>query len=142
MDTPLIITLVAVAVTTLIAFVVIAPRMRRKREEHKQELAREHLQEAQARSLRAEQEDAAAEEQIARARREQAEVAQRAAQAEREAQQRMETAQHERTEAGRLQHKAQELSPDVDASPRGDGYEDESHARDIDLREEEAARGR
>jgi type II secretory pathway component HofQ len=79
----------------------------------KREQAREHLQEAQVRGARAEQEQALAEEQAARARRERAEVQERAALAEQEARERAAHAGEEHAAAAELRAKAEKLSPDV-----------------------------
>src|SRR4051812_43021751 len=77
----------------------------------KREQAREHLQEAQVRAARADQQQALAEEQAARARREQAEAQERAARAQQEAQQMAAQAHEDRSAAEQLRAKAERLAP-------------------------------
>jgi phage protein D len=81
----------------------------------KREQAREHLQEAQVRSARAQQEQALAEEQAARARRERAEIQERTTLAEQEARERAARAGEEQAAADELRAKAQKGAPDLPA---------------------------
>nr|WP_246324637.1 hypothetical protein [Petropleomorpha daqingensis] len=85
----------------------------------KQEQAREHLQEAQVRAARADQQQALAEEQAARARREQAEAQERAARAEREAREMHASAHEDRSAAEQLRAKAEKLAPGLSAQHDG-----------------------
>jgi len=113
-----VIVLIVVAVLALIAAFVLVPRMRN--DAKKQEQAREHLQEAQVRSNRAEQQQASAQEQVAAARRERAEVEERAALAEREAEQKLADARSEQAQADNLHQRAEHLAPGVSGDGSGD----------------------
>ena len=97
MDTWVIV-LIVIAVVVVLALIALtmasAPAWPQAR---KREQAREHLQEAQVRTAKADQEQALAEEQAARARREKAEAEERAAVAEREARERVAQAHDERS---------------------------------------------
>jgi len=115
-----VIVLIVVAILALIAAFVLVPRMRN--DAKKQEQAREHLQEAQVRSNRAEQQQASAQEQVAAARRERAEVEERAALAEREAEQKLANARSEQAQADSLHQRAEHLAPGVGSGD--DGYDD------------------
>ena len=81
----LIVLIVVVAVIVLALAALMAAKRNRIAKTRKREQAREHLQEAQVRAARADQQQALAEEQAARARREQAEAEERAARAQQEA---------------------------------------------------------
>src|SRR3954463_2221003 len=90
----------------------------------KREQAREHLQEAQVRAARAEQQQALAEEQAARARREQAEAQERHARPGQDAPRNHARAEEDRSTADRLRAKAEKLAPGLaseHARARADG---------------------
>jgi hypothetical protein len=89
----------------------------------KREQAREHLQEAQVRAARADQQQALAEEQAARARREQAEAQERAARAEQEAREIQASAHEDRSAAEELRAKAEKLAPGLTADRDGSRHE-------------------
>jgi len=107
----LIIVIVVVVVLLVVLAVVVVPRIRGRAQERKQIQAREHLQEAQRLSARAEADRASAEEQAAQLRRERAEAELRAAEGERDAEERLAEAERQRAEAQRLQEKAGRLDP-------------------------------
>ena len=119
MDTWVII-LIVVAVVIVLA--VIAMTMAKRSgvaQTRKREQAREHLQEAQVRTAKADREQALAEEQSARARREKAEAEERAAVAEREARERVAQAHDERSTAEELRAKAEKLAPGLNDGQAG-----------------------
>ena len=112
METWLVIVLIVLALL-VIAGVIWFSRVRTQQQTAaRQAQAREHLDEANLRASRAQQEQATAEEQAARARRERAEAEERAAEVEREARKRLDTAEAERAEADAHYRRAEELSPD------------------------------
>jgi len=120
------IVVIVVAVVALIAAFVLVPRMRN--DAKKQEQAREHLHEAQVRSNRAEQQQAAAQEQVAAARRERAEVDERATLAEREAQHKLSNAREEQAKADSLHQRAEHLAPGVSDETEHDRSPQPTHA--------------
>jgi hypothetical protein len=116
-----VIVLIVVAVVVLLALLALAlSRRSGAAKVRKREQAREHLQEAQVLSARAERDQALAEEQAARARRERAEVEERTAVAEREARERAAQAGEHASEAERLRAQAEKLAPGVAADGRRD----------------------
>jgi FtsZ-interacting cell division protein ZipA len=127
-DTWLIIVIV-IAVLIVLALIALAVAKRGNAgKARKQDQARDHLQEAQLRTARADKEQALAEEQAARARRERAEVEERAAQAEREARERTAHAQGERSTAQELKAKAEKLAPGLS---HDDGHVGGAHGADV-----------
>jgi FtsZ-interacting cell division protein ZipA len=137
-DTWLIVLIVVVAVIVLALLALMAAKRNRVSKARNREQAREHLQEAQVRSARADQQQALAEEQAARARREQAEAQERAARAEQEARQIQAKAHEDRTAAEQLQAKAEKLAPDLARGsdsrhvvPTHDGVQDPEVTRQI-----------
>ena len=120
MDTWVIV-LIVVAVVVLLALVAVAMSRRSKvGQVKKREQAREHLQEAQVLTARADADQALAEEQAARARRERAEAEERTARAEQEARERAARAGEQQTEAERLRAQAEKLAPGVTTDTRRD----------------------
>jgi predicted Holliday junction resolvase-like endonuclease len=112
--------IVLIVVAVVIVLALIAMTMAKRSgvaKTRKREQAREHLQEAQVRTAKADREQALAEEQAARARREKAEAEERAAVAEREARERVAQAHDERSTAEELRAKAEKLAPGL-----GDGH--------------------
>lgn len=125
MDTWLIVVLVVVAVALIALLALYLSKRSRITQARKREQAREHLQEAQLRSARADKERALAEEQSAAARRELAEVQERAALAEKEARERAARADEDRSAAEQLRARAEKAAPDL---VRG-GTADHAHGR-------------
>jgi FtsZ-interacting cell division protein ZipA len=114
-DTWVIVLIVVVAVIVIVAVALALSKRSRVAQVRKREQARDHLEEAHLRGVRAEQEQALAEEQTARARRERAEVQERTALAEQEARERAARAGEEQSAADQLRAKAEKLAPDVAA---------------------------
>ena len=110
---PWIIVGLVVLVLIVVGLRLLMPRARRQKAERNRTQAREHLQDAQVRSARAESERAAADEQAARARRERAEAEERVAGEEREARERAARAEEEHAKARGLEQRARELAPDL-----------------------------
>jgi biopolymer transport protein ExbB/TolQ len=128
--------LIVVAVVIVAALIAVAMAKRSGvAKTRKREQAREHLQEAQVRTARADKEQALAEEQAARARREKAEAEERAAVAEREARERVAQAHDERSTAEGLRAKAEKLAPGL-----GDGHAGQ-HSSGQPLRPDEPGGG-
>ena len=126
MDTWVIV-LIVIAVVVLLAVLALALSKRsRVANLKKREQARDHLQEAQVLSARADKDQALAEEQAARARRERAEAEERTALAEQEARERATRAGEQAAEAEQLRAKAEKLAP---------GLSNDAHARDGQTRE-------
>jgi FtsZ-interacting cell division protein ZipA len=121
-DTWLIVLIVVVVVVLLAVLALAMARRTGAAKVRKQEQAREHLQEAQVRAARADQQQALAEEQAARARREQAEAQERAARAEQEAREMQASAHEDRSAAEELRAKAEKLAPGLTADRPGDGH--------------------
>ena len=115
-----VIVLIVIAVLVVIALIALTMSKRSGvAQTKKREKAREHLQEAQVRTARADQEQALAEEQAARARREKAEAEERATVAEREARERVAQAHDDRSTAESLRAKAEKLAPGLSDGPAG-----------------------
>ena len=130
MDTWVII-LIVVAVVIALALIALAMSKRSGvAKAKKREQARDHLQEAQVRSARADHEQALAEEQSARARREKAEAEERAALAERESRERVAQAHDERSTAENLRAKAEKLAPGLADGQAGQHRGDQPLRRD------------
>lgn len=113
MDTWVIVLIVVVVVVLIAVLAVVLSKRSAVGKVRKREQAHEHLQEAQVRGARAEQEQALAEEQAARARRERAEVEERTTLAEQEARERAAHAGEEQSAADELRVKAEKLAPGV-----------------------------
>ena len=114
--------IILIVVAAVIVLAVIAMTMAKRSgvaKTRKREQAREHLQEAQVRTAKADREQALAEEQAARARREKAEAEERAAVAEREARERVAQAHDERSTAEGLRAKAEKLAPGLNDGHAG-----------------------
>jgi FtsZ-interacting cell division protein ZipA len=133
-DTWLIVVIVVVAVVLLALLALYLSKRSRITRARKREAAREHLQEAQIRSARAEKEQALAEEQAAGARRELAEAQERAALAEQEARQRAARADEDRSAAEQLRARAQKAAPDLVSGGTASGRADDAgrHAAEQD----------
>ena len=119
MDTWLIVLIVVVVVILLAVLALAMAKRNGAAKVRKREQAREHLQEAQVRAARADQQQALAEEQAARARREQAEAQERAARAEQEAREIQASAHEDRSAAEELRAKAEKLAPGLTADHEG-----------------------
>jgi Tfp pilus assembly protein PilE len=119
MATWLIVLIVVVAVVVLALIALMAAKRNRISTARKREQAREHLQEAQVRAARADQQQALAEEQAARARREQAEAEERAARAQQEAAEMTAQAAEDRAAADQLRQRAEKLAPGLAGEQRG-----------------------
>ncbi|HYH73427.1 MAG TPA: hypothetical protein VD764_09420 [Nocardioides sp.] len=116
MDTWVIV-LIVIAVVVLLAVLALALSKRsRVANLKKREQARDHLQEAQVLSARADKDQALAEEQAARARRERAEAEERTAVAEQEARERAARAGEQAAEAEQLRARAEKLAPGLGTS--------------------------
>ncbi|WP_209305366.1 hypothetical protein [Blastococcus sp. CT_GayMR20] len=113
MDTWVIVLIVVVVVVLLALLALALSKRSRVANLKKREQAREHLQEAQVLSARADKDQALAEEQAARARRERAEAEERTALAEQEARERAARAGEQAKEAEQLRARAEKLAPDM-----------------------------
>lgn len=127
MDTWVIVLIVVVVVIVLALGAVAMSKRSAAAGERKREQARDHLQEAQVRTARADREQASAEEQAARARRETAEAEERAAVAEREAREKVAGAHEERSTAEGLRAKAEKLAPGMNDQPPAQHRADVPH---------------
>jgi FtsZ-interacting cell division protein ZipA len=119
METWLIVLIVVVVVIVLAVLALAMAKRNGAAKVRKREQAREHLQEAQVRAARADQQQALAEEQAARARREQAEAQERATRAEQEAREIHASAHEDRSAAEELRAKAEKLAPGLTADRHG-----------------------
>jgi hypothetical protein len=112
-DTWVIVLIVVAVVVVLALLAFMLSKRSRVANLKKREQAREHLQEAQVLSARAEKDQALAEEQAARARRERAEAEERTALAEQEARERAARAEEQAAEAQELRARAEKVAPDL-----------------------------